>query len=53
MAKMGRPLKYKSAKLLQEKIDEQFKYCDENNKPYTITGLAVFLDVDREVIFYN
>lgn len=53
MAKMGRPLKFKTAKQLQEKIDEYFKYCDENNKPYTITGLAVFLDVDREVIFYN
>lgn len=52
MAKVGRPLKFKTAKQLQEKIDEYFKYCDENDKPYTLTGLAVFLDVDREVIYY-
>lgn len=52
MAKRGRPLKFKSAKQLQTQIDEYFIYCDENNRPYTLTGLAVFLDVDREVIYY-
>lgn len=52
MAKMGRPLKFKSAKQLQEKIDEYFKYCDENDKPYTITGLALHLDCSRDILCY-
>lgn len=46
--KIGRPLKFKSVKELQEKIDAYFE--DENNKPYTITDLAVWLDCDRKTL---
>lgn len=52
MARTGRPLKFKTAKQLQTKIDEYFKYCDENDKPYTITGLALHLDCSRDVLCY-
>lgn len=47
MAKRGRPKKYTDAELVQKKIDEYFKICDENHKPYTMSGLALSLDMDR------
>jgi len=53
----GRPLKFKTPEELQEKIDAYFDYCDsfqDSNgvpvKPYTICGLALWLDVDRETL---
>lgn len=46
----GRPPKYKTAKEMQEKIDKYFKECDNSNRPYTITGLALALDLDRKSI---
>ncbi len=45
--KGGRPRKYSEQKILQTKIDEYFKMCDEKEKPYTITGLCLYLDIDR------
>lgn len=74
--KVGRPLKYKDVKKLQEKIEEYFKSCWEQKldiwgnpifhkdskgkktkkpvliqkKPYTVGGLAVFLDTSRETL---
>jgi hypothetical protein len=50
MADMGRPLKFESVEQLQEKINAYFVECDEKNEPYTITGLAVFLDCDRDTL---
>ena len=50
MGKVGRPPKFKSTEEFQKKIDAYFKWADDNNHPYTITGLAVYLDCDREVI---
>ena len=32
------------------RVEEYFQYADKNNKPYTVTGLAIFLDVDRKTI---
>lgn len=73
--KGGRPLKFKSAKELQQKIDEYFESCYEERwvrddetgewkpvydrhgniikdqvRPFTITGLAVFLGTTRETL---
>ena len=66
MAKVGRPLKFKSVEELQEKIDEYFAKCDNHKarvikkdgtieevpapQPYTITGLALHLDTDRQTL---
>jgi len=66
MSGVGRPLKFKSAKKLQEQIDGYFSSCFEEKtivkddgeeekvkiqiKPYTITGLALFLDTDRQTL---
>ena len=46
----GRPPKYNTVEEMQEKIDNYFKECDNRNKPYTITGLALALDLDRKSI---
>lgn len=66
MNNVGRPLKFKSKEELQTKIDKYFNSCDatvvkkivnsrgdlisEVTKPYTITGLASFLDTSRETL---
>ena len=44
----GRPKKYTEVELMQQKIDKYFKECDKKNEPYTITGLALALDLDRK-----
>lgn len=59
---MGAPVKYKPEEL-QEKIVEYFLYVEEINKqrklkrfegeklkPYTVTGLCVFLEISRETL---
>ena len=46
----GRPLKFKTVKELQDKIDDYFKVCDETKEPYMITGLALHLDTDRQTL---
>lgn len=62
----GRPLKFKTKKELEEKIEEYFTYCanrfrttidKEGNEhsyiwpePYTISGLAVWLDTSRQTL---
>lgn len=48
--KGGRPLKYKNAEELNEAINNYFKICDETHEPYTITGLALALDIDRKTL---
>ncbi len=51
-AKIGNTnaLKYKSAEELQKGIDKYFKECDEKEKPYTMSGLAYSLDIDRTTL---
>ena len=44
---MARPKLYSSAEDMQKIIDEYFKVCDEKEKPYTMSGLAYALDMDR------
>lgn len=48
--KGGRPLKFKTVKELQEKIDAYFEDCDKNDRPLTITGLALALDTTRDIL---
>lgn len=44
---MARPKLYSSVEDMQKKIDEYFVMCDEKEKPYTMSGLAYALDMDR------
>lgn len=48
--KGGRPLKFKTPEELEERIEEYYKWAKENNKHITVTGLAWFLDVDRQTL---
>ena len=54
----GQPLKFKSVEELQSRIDGYFNSCWEEDdkgkrtqtKPYTITGLANYLDTNRQTL---
>lgn len=43
MSEVGRPLKYKTPKELQTKIDEYFDYCELVNEFQNILGMVVYL----------
>lgn len=51
-AKIGNnnALKYKNIKDLQKGIDKYFQECDEKEKPYTMSGLALSLGIDRKTL---
>lgn len=40
-------LKYKTQEQLQVGIDKYFQKCDEDKRPYTMSGLALSLGIDR------
>jgi len=44
----GRPPKYKTAKEMQVLIDKYFDRQDKEGRPYTVTGLALALDMSRQ-----
>lgn len=46
----GRPLKFITPDDLEDQIQGYFTYCDLEKKPYSITGLAVYLDTSRETL---
>ena len=41
---------YKTSEELIETITEYFKNCDKRHKPYTISGLALFLGLSTETL---
>lgn len=45
---VGRPLKFETAKILEEKLNEYFDHTPEEE--WTITGLALTLDTSRKVL---
>lgn len=45
---MARPKKYDDVSIFQQKVDEYFAICDEKNRPYTMSGLAYYLNMDRK-----
>lgn len=44
----GRPLKFKSPEELEEKINEYYKWAEENEKHITVTGLAWYLGTSKQ-----
>ena len=53
MANRGRPygtFKYNSARDLQKGIDAFFAECEAKNRPCTMTGLALALNIDRKTL---
>jgi len=45
---VGRPLKFETVEILQQKIDEYFEVTSKDE--WTWTGLALFLDTSRETL---
>lgn len=45
---MARPKLYSSVEDMQKIIDKYFEMCDKKEKPYTMSGLAYALDMDRK-----
>lgn len=48
--KGGQPLKWDNPESLDIKIEDYFKECDEKKLPYTITGLCLALDTNRQTL---
>lgn len=46
----GRPVKFKTAKEMQEVIDAYFSECLADEKPPTVSGLAFALDMATETL---
>jgi len=47
---VGRPPKFESVEQLESLIESYFTHCDTEKEPYTITGLALWLDTSRETL---
>ena len=50
MSKVGRPKIFNDVKEGEEKINAYFNYCEEKEKPYTMSGLAYYLGIDRKTL---
>jgi len=44
----GRPKLYNNVEDMEKDIEEYFNKCDEDDRPYTISGLAYHLNMDRK-----
>lgn len=47
----GRPRLFSTPEELQKRIDEYFDSCRDSRKPFTIAGLAYWLEMDRKSIY--
>ena len=50
MREVGRPRAYKSVEEVEEKRNAYFNYCEEKEKPYTMSGLAYYLGISRQTL---
>ena len=50
MGEVGRPRAFKSVEEVEEKINAYFNYCEEKEKPYTMSGLAYYLGISRQTL---
>ena len=48
----GRPRLFSTPAELQARIDDYFENCRDGGKPFTIAGMAYWLEMDRQT-FYN
>ena len=49
-SRIGRPRKYQDIDSFEQAIDAYFQMCDEQKRPYTVTGLAVALETNRQTL---
>ena len=50
MSKVGRPKIFNDVKEVEEKINAYFNYCEEKEKPYTMSGLEYDLGINRQTL---
>ena len=50
MGEVGRPRAFKSVEEVEEKINAYFNYCEEKEKPYTMSGLSYYLGISRQTL---
>lgn len=50
MGEVGRPKAFKNVEEVEKKINAYFNYCEEKEKPYTMSGLAYYLEVSRQTL---
>lgn len=50
MGEVGRPRAFKNVEEVEEKINAYFNYCEEKGKPYTMSGLAYYLEISRQTL---
>lgn len=50
MENVGRPRAFENVEEVEEKIKAYFNYCEESEKPYTMSGLAYYLGVSRQTL---
>ena len=50
MSKLGRPKIFNDVKEVEEKINAYSNYCEEKEKPYTMSGLAYYLGISRQTL---
>lgn len=50
MGELGRPRAFKNVEEVEEKINAYFDYCEKKDKPYTMSGLAYYLGIDRRTL---
>lgn len=48
---VGRPRIFKTQEDLEEKIMEYWQRCEQLNKPYTLSGLALWIGIDRKTLY--
>ena len=48
--KVGRPKKYSTVEEMEQIIEDYFELCNKKRMPYTVSGLAIALDMTRETL---
>ena len=47
----GRPLKWSDFEDFERQVNDYFRVCDESERPYTMTGLAMHLGTNRMTLY--
>ncbi|MCD8080777.1 MAG: DNA-packaging protein [Bacteroides sp.] len=50
--RVERQRRFKNPEQIQEAINAYFLKCDEEKKPYTIEGICVTLEIDRQTLLH-
>lgn len=48
---VGRPRIFRTQEELEQKIMEYWQRCEQHNKTYTLSGLALWIGIDRKTLY--